>query len=43
MNIVQYQEKIDKLLTKLETELPEAERLSIIEDIRQMLSAFFAG
>lgn len=41
MNSKQYQEKIEKLLKKLETELPKAERLLIIEQIRHLLSAFF--
>jgi len=41
MNSKQYQEKIEKLLKKLETELPEAERLLIIAEIRSLLSDFF--
>lgn len=41
MNIKQYQDRIDSLLKRLEEEMPKAERLEIIADLRVLLSAFF--
>lgn len=41
MNSFEYQDRIDALLTKLEKEMPEADRLIIIHDLRELLSAFF--
>jgi len=43
MNSTEYQERIYNLLEKLEKDLPEAQRLMIIAEIRHLLSAFFVG
>jgi len=43
MNSFEYQERINKLLKKLEKDMPEAERLMILDEIRELLSAFFVG
>lgn len=41
MNSLEYQQKIFKLLKKLKEDLPEAERLAIIEELEELLSVFF--
>ena len=41
MNSFEYQDRIDVLLKKLEKDMPEADRLMIINEIRELLSAFF--
>lgn len=41
MNIEQYQEKIYSLLKKLEEDMPKAERLEILQELKELLSAFF--
>ncbi|WP_372775656.1 hypothetical protein [Mangrovibacterium sp.] len=41
MNTQKYKERLDKLLEKLKQDLPEAERISLVEDIKEILSAFF--
>lgn len=41
MNSIEYQDRINALLKKLEKDMPEAERLIIINDLRHLLSAFF--
>jgi len=43
MNSTQYQERINKLLDKLKEDMPKAERLLIIEEIKGLLSAFFVA
>jgi len=43
MNSFEYQDRIDALLTKLEKDMPEADRLMILDEIRELLSAFFVG
>ena len=41
MNTQQYKKRLNKLLEKLKQDLPEAERISIVDDIKEILSAFF--
>lgn len=43
MNSFEYQDRINSLLEKLEKDMPEAERLLIIDEIRHLLSAFFVN
>lgn len=39
MNIQQTKKKLDQLLEKLKQNLPEAERISLVEDIKEILEA----
>ncbi|MFZ4705455.1 MAG: hypothetical protein ACOYMF_05550 [Bacteroidales bacterium] len=41
MNIEKYQESIETILKKLEEDLPKAERLELLQDLKELLSAFF--
>ena len=41
MNIAQYQDKIDSILKQLEEEMPKAERLVLLQELKDLLSAFF--
>lgn len=41
MNSIEYQDRINEHLTKLEKDMPEADRLMILDEIRELLSAFF--
>lgn len=41
MNTQQLQQRLNELLEKLKQNLPEAERISLVEDIKEILSAFF--
>jgi len=41
MNSFEYQDRINALLKKLEKDMPEADRLIILDEIRELLSAFF--
>lgn len=43
MNSIEYQDRINALLKKLEKDMPEADRLIILDEIRELLSAFFVG
>lgn len=43
MNSFEYQDRINALLTKLEKDMPEADRLMILDEIRHLLSAFFVN
>ena len=41
MNIEQYQDRINSILEKLEEDLPKAERLELLQELKELLSAFF--
>lgn len=41
MNIEQLQKKLENLLEQLKQELPRAERISLVEEIKEILSFLF--
>jgi len=41
MNIERYQDAIEIILKKLEQDLPKADRLELLQDLKELLSAFF--
>jgi hypothetical protein len=43
MNSFEYRDRINALLTKLEKDMPQADRLMILDEIRELLSAFFVN